>query len=403
MTISQPFEYVPWPPGEPEDWNNLKKSEIIDIIEHHYLTKERMSVESKRLGLGRLSFDLGFDPNYMILSPRRAASDRPKWEPQKQSRLIESFLGNFPVPFLLLFKRNERSYDVIDGWQRLTAIREFYENKLVLTGLELWPELNGMRYKDVPSHAKITLRTRRIKAVIILRRENHSEEYVRQLRKIVFQRLATEAVPLEKQEIRNGLYQGLLNDLLLKLSKLDLFRQAWNLPFYSEQEESGNRKAEIFKIPFFEQMQEVEVVLRFFALRHLEYYQSELPSFLDLYMRRSLNFTQDDCSFLEALYVRTLNLAAAIFGELIFRPYLPDQHSWSSEPNPEFYDAVMIGLAGLLDQAETLIERREQVIAATINLFITHKLETFTGKDNSKADIETRITLFSAMLHAALD
>lgn len=31
----------------------------------------------------------------------------------------------------------------MDGLQRITAIKEFYEDKYALEGLEIWPELNS--------------------------------------------------------------------------------------------------------------------------------------------------------------------------------------------------------------------------------------------------------------------
>jgi len=41
-------------------------------------------------------------------------------------------------------------------------------------------------------------------------------------------------------------------------------------------------------------MEDAELVLRFFALRNIEHYQLEMPDFLDLYMTKSLKFTNYD-------------------------------------------------------------------------------------------------------------
>jgi hypothetical protein len=40
-------------------------------------------------------------------------------------------------------RRDYNSYEVMDGQQRITAIRAFYANSFKLRGLETWPELNG--------------------------------------------------------------------------------------------------------------------------------------------------------------------------------------------------------------------------------------------------------------------
>ena len=63
----------------------------------------------------------------------------------------------------------------------------------------------------------------------------------------------------------------------------------------------------------------------------------------------------------------------------------------------------MVALARYLDQAETLIERREKVIAETINLFVNHESGTFTSKDEEKEVLSNRISLFSDMLGTVLE
>ena len=66
------------------------------------------------------------EPGYMDLRP--FYQRRPRWSPQKQSLLIESFIMNIPVPPVFLYEKDFNSYEVMDGQQRITAIRDFYEN-----------------------------------------------------------------------------------------------------------------------------------------------------------------------------------------------------------------------------------------------------------------------------------
>jgi hypothetical protein len=75
---------------------------------------------------------------------------RHRWDDQKKSRLIESFIMNVPIPPIFLYEDRFSHYEVMDGLQRLTAIYGFYTNQLVLDGLEEWPELNGRRYSELP-------------------------------------------------------------------------------------------------------------------------------------------------------------------------------------------------------------------------------------------------------------
>lgn len=68
---------------------------------------------------------------------------RRRWDRSKQSRLIESFIMNIPIPPIFLYEYEFSKYEVMDGLQRLTAIKEFYDDKFSLEGLEYWKELNG--------------------------------------------------------------------------------------------------------------------------------------------------------------------------------------------------------------------------------------------------------------------
>jgi len=71
---------------------------------------------------------------------------RHRWDVGKQSRLIESFIMNVPIPAIFLYEVEYSQYEVMDGLQRVTAIHDFYKDNFSLTGLEEWKELNGYRY-----------------------------------------------------------------------------------------------------------------------------------------------------------------------------------------------------------------------------------------------------------------
>jgi hypothetical protein len=63
-----------------------------------------------------------------------------------------------------------------------------------------------------------------------------------------------------------------------------------------------------------------------------------------------------------------------------------------------FADAVMVGVSRHLDQADTLIQRREMVLDRTKRLFTDNPPGTFTGQRNSKKDVQDRIRLYDEML-----
>ena len=171
---------------------------------------------------------------------------RHRWSPERKSRLIESFLMNVPVPPVFLYERDLARYEVMDGRQRLTALSEFYGDKLELKGLRYWTELDGKRYSTLPSKIRDGIDRRYISSIILLKETARDEEQAAQLKKLVFERLNSGGVALSAQETRNAVYDGPLNQLCLELSKNADFRSMWGIPTEppteSEYEEETSRR-----------------------------------------------------------------------------------------------------------------------------------------------------------------
>ncbi|MBP0022306.1 MAG: DUF262 domain-containing protein [Cyanobacteria bacterium SBLK] len=153
------------------------------------------------------------EDNYMVIPPYQR---RKRWSRQNQSRLIESLVINVPIPPILLYEKEYKSYEVIDGQQRISAIRDFYKNELELEleGLEIWPELNGRTYQKLPPKIKDGLNHRSILFVIILLDPDLESNEKLSLKQLAFERLNRGGIELSEQEVRNCLYDGNFNDAL---------------------------------------------------------------------------------------------------------------------------------------------------------------------------------------------
>jgi hypothetical protein len=394
---------MPISPTEAQMWDADPGEETVkfsdrDINEKYARGEGRIVLENNREKLpGFVS--LMAQSNYMDLRP--FYQRRPRWTPAQQSLLIESFIMNIPVPPVFLYEKDFNSYEVMDGQQRITAIRAFYNNELRLTGLESWPELNGRRYSNLPEIIRAGIDRRSITSVVLLRESTVSEEDASNLRETVFDRLNTGGIKLERQEIRNALYSGQFNDMIERISRTDLFRAVWGIPLYSDGE--VERNAELRKNTLFSKMGDSEIVLRFFALRHADHYRRGMQGFLDIYMRKAARFTTDDVEFLEDLYMRTLALAIEIYEDYVFCPFDPNEGLWEAKPHKAFYDAVMVGLSEHIEADAALGAKKADVVTATMNLFQDHPEGTFTGRGNTKQDVIDRITLYSEMLSAFVD
>jgi hypothetical protein len=143
-------------------------------------------------------------------------------------------------------------------------------------------------------------------------------------------------------------------------------------------------------------------VLRFFALRHCEHYVRGMQGFLDLYMSRARAFSENDIGLLRRLYVRTICLATDIYGTLLFRPFDPAKGEWEPSAQRAFYDAVMVGLSRFLISEGQLRDRRAPVVEDTRRLFKNNDPGTFTGRGNSKVDVEGRINKYAEMVKGVL-
>ena len=365
------------------------------INERYVRGEGRIVIETNREKLPGFVKQLE-DPNYLDLSP--FYQRRPRWSIAKKSLLIESFILNIPVPSIFLYERDYNSYEVMDGQQRISAIRDFYNNKFRLRSLETWPELNGRFYKNLPDKIRAGIDRRSISSVVLLKESTVSDEEASILRETVFDRLNTGGIKLERQEIRNALYKGAFNEMLLTISRSDLFRKVWKLPIWKPDEvESGSK---ITKIPFYAKMSDVEMVLRFFALRHVEQYSSGMQNFLDNYMRKASAFTANDLHDLYNLYMSTLDFCHDVYGDLTFVPFHSSKMDWFKGPHAAFHDAVMIVFSENLSSKDYILKNRDKIISSTREMFIDRDTESFTGKGNTKADIKNRISIFRGMIQA---
>jgi hypothetical protein len=102
-------------------------------------------------------------------------------------------------------------------------------------------------------------------------------------------------------------------------------------------------------------MEDVELVLRFFAFRHTDEFCNGVEGFLNLYMLKSLDFSDEDIEILAKIFIDTINLASQIYEDKLFKPFDPKNNSWKDKSYKAYYDAVMVGLSRHLENSDVLI------------------------------------------------
>ena len=121
------------------------------------------------------------------------------WDSKRKSRLIESILLRIPIPVFYFSQGKNGKLSVVDGLQRLTAIKSFMDNELKLSELEYLTELNGLTYADLQK--KYDLYWRRFKLTKLSANIIQPGSPTK-VRYDIFRRLNTGGRPLNNQELR---------------------------------------------------------------------------------------------------------------------------------------------------------------------------------------------------------
>jgi hypothetical protein len=313
---------------------------------------------------------------------------RHRWDRKKQSRLIESLLMNVPVPPIFLFEWELNRYEVMDGQQRLTSLIDFYENNLELTGLDAWVGLNGRRHNDLPPKLKRGLDRRRVSAVILLAESVSSKETSSiDIRREVFERLNTGGTPLNHQELRNCLYAGTFNQLIIRLASLPTFRKLWSIP-NTKINKKGFIPSDLNENKLFQTMADCQIVLRFFAFRRAAAIKGSVRRMLDNCMLENQHAPPDVIRKMESDFVARLNLTSKIFGNDAF--VLPNEQKHSRPLS----DAMMIAIdrlwvhkTKLLAAKDKLQEKRNYLLRRESSY------EIVVGRPNTALAVKARIDL----------
>jgi len=208
------------------------------------------------------------------------------WDDTRKNRLIESMMLKIPLPTFYVSSDKDNNWDVVDGLQRLTTIRDFilgtyniktqeYDNKgFKLKNLEFWISLNGKALHDESFPGKIynNILDTEFRFTII------NPDTPEEVKRNIFKRINTGGMPLTSQEIRHALYQGISTILLERLVNTKEFLNA--VDKIDDSRMAGR-----------------ELILRFisFYIRDYKHYDSNMDNHLSNSMR--IINKLDDMSF----------------------------------------------------------------------------------------------------------
>lgn len=213
------------------------------------------------------------------------------WNNKLASRLVESILLNVPIPPVYLSQNEEFELDVIDGQQRLYSLYRFEANQFALTGLEALSEFNGLRFHQLPSKEQRKMKTHTLRCVLITN-ESHPE-----IKFDVFERLNSNTVPLNAQELRNCVHRGSLNELLGELvSEADWLRIL--------KKKTPDKR-----------LRDEELILRFFAFHHmgLTTYRTPMKNWLNDASKAGRKFSDNQIEEVRSLWRNAIEVSLIWF------------------------------------------------------------------------------------------
>ena len=356
------------------------------LSEKYARSQVRVVRETKDYSLDYLRYALRPGEDLIEVDP--IYQRRLRWSRPKKSLFIESFLLNIPIPAIYLYEKDYNEYEVIDGRQRLESIRDYLTNNLALTGLEYWPELNGKRFGELPSVLQKGLLRRSLPAVVLLAETRKAEEDDLNVRTVLFDRLNTGGEKLNPQELRNALYSdGAFNRMLIELARSSPFTTAWNIPHYQEGEDR-KPSPELENNTLFRTMADVELVLRFFAIRDAieNDRRGSLRRILDRYMAAHYDDSPEAFGGMKREYTQLLQRWVVASDGAPFR--LPN----TNRPSRPLYDALMIALS---QSPKCDLERRRAEVSRRLEAALGNRREydILVGRGNTIASIKERIAL----------
>lgn len=325
---------------------------------------------------------------------------RRRWNRTKQSRLIESFIMNVPIPPIFLYEQEFATYEVMDGLQRLTAISDFYNDKFELVGLEFWPELEGYKYSTLPKAVKQGIDRRYLSSIILLHETASTDEEAQKMKQLVFDRINSGGAKLEYQESRNALYHGKFNEMAERLARNDDFCRIFDIPLQTDEEIRDKKfiPEELADNPMFQKMDDVEMVIRFFAMRYVNNLEGlTLKEFLDRFTEQANQLSEAVLKQYENSFEETIHLVYSLYGDQAFclLKKNPRNDEWNLAKTPAkiLYDPIMYVLSQLIDKGNDLIKKKDEIARDTYDMMMK-EYTSFNGRKGSRSDIIKRIELF---------
>ncbi|MCL2324963.1 MAG: DUF262 domain-containing protein [Proteobacteria bacterium] len=331
--------------------------------------------------------------------------DENLWDKGKKSRLIESLMLKIPLPLFYVARNTDDVLTIVDGLQRISAIREYVseDSKAKFNALEFLTEYNGKIYKNLPENMKIRIEETELDFVII------EPDSPPEVQRNIFKRLNTGGLPLTEQEIRHALYYGPATALLKELADSEEFIRATGESIKDSR------------------MAGQEMVLRFLAFSIFgteKYLNNNMDTFLSsamesinsnqilIYSNRQKTKTKIvtlkkagiDVEALKEKFKLAMTRAAKLFEDHAFRKSTPVDRSRRRPINKSLFEVWASILADMDEQQFNRLLRRRKRLYKTLNCAFKDKSSTLTKNTSTDTHSIASVTgRFEAVLKIVVE
>ncbi|HEY3333496.1 MAG TPA: DUF262 domain-containing protein [Capsulimonadaceae bacterium] len=309
------------------------------------------------------------------------------WKPRQKCRLIESIFLRIPLPAFYFSSSKDGLLQVVDGVQRLSAIRDFAKDDgYELQDLEfLNDELRGKRFSDL--HGTQWMRRFNLTQVMAHVIDPQTPDRVKF---DIFKRINTGGNPLNAQEIRHCMSGKRSRSFLKECTQLQSFITATN----------GVLAKNV-------RMVDREVVLRFCAFRDMgadKYF--EYATMDDFLMTETVRIDNELSSAQVTKLLHDFEQAMvnsyALFGDHAFRKW-PIYSDKVNPFNKALFEAWSVALADY--STGDLLPRRDQIVNAARSMMTDNPdfISAISASTGDPYRVTFRFTVVDYLLRGELD
>jgi hypothetical protein len=208
------------------------------FVEHEEELDVKNQEDERIYPMNGIKIDKGFYTLFELnrrfnASPKRVILDsdfqrEDVWHPEDKAELVESVLMGLPLPIFYFSQDKYGNLIVVDGRQRLTALFSYMNDGYKLKNLNILPNVNDRKFSELSPAQRARIEDFQIQAHVIMPPTPDRIKFD------IFDRVNRGGTRLNKQEMRNALYQGAATRLLKTLSESDSFKDATGKAFVRE-------------------------------------------------------------------------------------------------------------------------------------------------------------------------